>query len=207
MRWLPVGSNVQKYCDLLTKRFFVRCQMEKTGRGEELWALRNAYGFTQRHLSELSGVSVTTISGIENGRNKPSEKTIRKLMSVLELEERLGKNSSLEQYAETGLINIIKDLMSNMSEGVCISDLNFKVLDHGDYEILTMVLKRNDQKEQRGEYAIIRCEKFFNRQKVILQGNRSGNGDRERKAENGTDLVSDILNMMIKAGFRISRKG
>ena len=205
MRWLPVGSNVPEYCDLLTKLFFVRCQMEKTGRGEELWALRNAYGFTQRHLSELSGVSVTTISGIENGRNKPSEKTIRKLMSVLELEERLGKNSCLERYAETGLINIIIDLMSNMSEGVCISDLNFKVLDHGNFEILTMVLKRKDQKEQRGECVIIRCEKFFNKQKVMLQGNRSVNGNQVRSIRNGTDLVSNILNMMIKAGFRITR--
>ena len=52
--------------------------------GNKLKEAREAYGMTQEELSEKSGISRTTISGIENNQNKvTSTKTLLALAKAL----------------------------------------------------------------------------------------------------------------------------
>ncbi len=51
--------------------------------GEQLTDMRLAKGFSQRKLAQLSGLTNTAISGIENGRNSPSINTLERLLKVL----------------------------------------------------------------------------------------------------------------------------
>ncbi len=52
--------------------------------GEQLTDMRLAKGFSQRKLAQLSGLTNTAISGIENGRNSPSINTLERLLKVLD---------------------------------------------------------------------------------------------------------------------------
>lgn len=49
-------------------------------------SLREGYPLTVRELAEMSGVSLTTISGIENGHRSANPSTVRKLASALGVE-------------------------------------------------------------------------------------------------------------------------
>jgi len=53
--------------------------------GERIVANRLARGLTQAQLSELTGVSVAAISGIENDRLVPAVLTIRRLAFGLDI--------------------------------------------------------------------------------------------------------------------------
>lgn len=50
-----------------------------------LWELRTSRGMSIRHLSELSGVSKTTINDIENGRHDPTIYTLCLLAVALQV--------------------------------------------------------------------------------------------------------------------------
>lgn len=54
--------------------------------GETLRSLREGYPLTVRELAEMSGVSLTTISGIENGHRSANPSTVRKLAGALGVE-------------------------------------------------------------------------------------------------------------------------
>lgn len=49
-------------------------------------SLREGYPLTIRELSSLSGVSLSTISGIENSHRSANPSTVRKLASVFGVE-------------------------------------------------------------------------------------------------------------------------
>lgn len=53
---------------------------------DALRALREGYPLTVRELAEMSGVSLTTISGIENKHRSANPSTIRKLARALGVE-------------------------------------------------------------------------------------------------------------------------
>lgn len=53
---------------------------------ELIRSLREGYPLTVRELAELSGVSLTTISGIENKHRSANPSTVRKLASALGVE-------------------------------------------------------------------------------------------------------------------------
>ncbi len=53
---------------------------------EALKDLRRQKGWSQKDLSEYSGVGQDTISGIESGRHEPRPSTLRKLAGALEVE-------------------------------------------------------------------------------------------------------------------------
>lgn len=54
--------------------------------GDALRSLREGYPLTTRELAEMSGVSLTTISGIENKHRSANPSTVRKLASALGVE-------------------------------------------------------------------------------------------------------------------------
>lgn len=56
--------------------------------GDALRSLREGYPLTVRELAEMSGVSLTTISGIENGHRSANPSTVRKLAAALGVEPR-----------------------------------------------------------------------------------------------------------------------
>lgn len=51
--------------------------------GDALKVLREGYPLTLRELADLSGVSVSTISGIENKHRNANPSTVRKLAESL----------------------------------------------------------------------------------------------------------------------------
>ena len=53
---------------------------------DALKELRRQKGWSQKDLSEYSGVGQDTISGIESGRHEPRPSTLRKLAGALEVE-------------------------------------------------------------------------------------------------------------------------
>ena len=56
----------------------------------KLKTLRDEKGLTQRQIHEATGLSITTISNIENGhRNRVDQETIEKLASVLDVEPKV----------------------------------------------------------------------------------------------------------------------
>lgn len=54
--------------------------------GEALKVLREGYPLTVRELAGRSGVSLSTISGVENNRRAPNPSTVRKLARALGVE-------------------------------------------------------------------------------------------------------------------------
>ncbi|MEH7215749.1 helix-turn-helix transcriptional regulator [Priestia megaterium] len=66
----------------------------------KLMAARDRKGFSQRKLSEMSGVPQKTISRIENGIDIPKMQTLLKLANALELQFSLvDKRTEEEQSA------------------------------------------------------------------------------------------------------------
>ena len=57
--------------------------------GSVLKKCRKKNGFTLKKLSDISGVSSTFISDIENGRKKPSTKNAKKLADALNMDVKL----------------------------------------------------------------------------------------------------------------------
>lgn len=51
--------------------------------GEQLIEMRLAKGYSQRKLAQLSGLTNTAISGIEQGRNSPSINTLDSILQVM----------------------------------------------------------------------------------------------------------------------------
>ena len=49
----------------------------------KLKEVREKVGMTQRELSELSGITITTISKIENGRHAPRISTANEIAKIL----------------------------------------------------------------------------------------------------------------------------
>jgi y4mF family transcriptional regulator len=60
--------------------------MKKPPLGQAIRIRRKELGVDQRTLSELSGVSVHTISDIESGKGNPTLSTVEDLLNVLGLE-------------------------------------------------------------------------------------------------------------------------
>lgn len=52
--------------------------------GEQLAEMRLKQGYSQRKLAQLSGLTNTAISGIEQGRNSPSINTLQSILQVLD---------------------------------------------------------------------------------------------------------------------------
>lgn len=52
--------------------------------GEQLAEMRLAKGYSQRKLAQLSGLTNTAISGIEQGKNSPSINTLEKILQVMD---------------------------------------------------------------------------------------------------------------------------
>lgn len=52
--------------------------------GEQLAEMRLVKGYSQRKLAQLSGLTNTAISGIEQGRNSPSINTLESILQVLD---------------------------------------------------------------------------------------------------------------------------
>lgn len=57
--------------------------------GSTLKEYRKKNGFTLKKLSDISGVSLTFISDIENGRKKPSTKKAKQLADALNIDVKL----------------------------------------------------------------------------------------------------------------------
>lgn len=57
--------------------------------GSALKEYRKKNGFTLKKLSDISGVSLTFISDIENGRKKPSTKKAKRLADALNINVKL----------------------------------------------------------------------------------------------------------------------
>ena len=56
----------------------------------KLKILREKKGLTQRQIHEATGLSITTISNIENGhRNRVDQETIEKLSAALDVEPKV----------------------------------------------------------------------------------------------------------------------
>lgn len=51
----------------------------------KLWEIRNNKGISIRHLAKLSGVSKSTINGIENGNHDPTIYTLCLLAGALQV--------------------------------------------------------------------------------------------------------------------------
>ncbi|CAM2952577.1 helix-turn-helix transcriptional regulator [Hathewaya histolytica] len=54
--------------------------------GKKLKGLRNSKGYTLKKLSDLSGISVSFISDIENGRRNPSIENLQKICNALSVD-------------------------------------------------------------------------------------------------------------------------
>jgi transcriptional regulator with XRE-family HTH domain len=56
---------------------------------EQLKRRREILGVTQRHLSEMSGISLRALAALESGKSNPTLETLSKLAEVLGMELKL----------------------------------------------------------------------------------------------------------------------
>jgi transcriptional regulator with XRE-family HTH domain len=89
--------------------------------GVALKRIRSALGINQSELSELTGMSVSMISAIEQGQRNPSEEMVEKLLEVLKLnrtqlelislgdpEEFDGRYRELAEFTQNRVLNSIR---------------------------------------------------------------------------------------------------
>jgi len=78
--------------------------------GEIIKEARQAHGYTQENLAELSKMNLRTIQRIENGENLPRSTSLRQICSVLELDIETilqEQDGQTNNYLVSRIVNII----------------------------------------------------------------------------------------------------
>jgi len=95
--------------------------------GEKVNALRASRNMSLRQLSELSGLSKTTLSDLEHGYKNPSFETVEKIARAFDLTTTrlVSETASAEE-----LVEAVKNCGSDLLEGLSKSEELIKILYH-----------------------------------------------------------------------------
>ena len=112
--------------------------------GNTIRALRTQKGYTQKQMSELTGIPYSTYSNYENNNREPNKEQLQKIADVL--------NVSLDVFTETLLkqshLKLLRVGLDGLKFGVVMQDV-YDVLKGKNLELLEHFYKLNEEGKEK----------------------------------------------------------